>query len=88
VCFQIVRVLARMDVYRRLTWVSNQDPEALPADVPPDLLERTISSSTAPRPPLDALRRLRAALRALPLGRLWAWPLLLPGRAPARGRRL
>jgi len=80
VCFQIVRVLARMDVYRRLTWVSNQDPEALPADVPPDLLERTILVVDGARARRwtrsDAFAQLFAAL---PLGRLWAWPLLVPG---------
>jgi len=80
VCFQIVRALARMDVYRRLTWVSNQDPEALPADVPPDLLERTILVVDGARvrrwTRSDAFAQIFAAL---PLGRLWAWPLLVPG---------
>jgi predicted DCC family thiol-disulfide oxidoreductase YuxK len=80
VCFQIIRVLARMDVYRRLTWVSNQDLAALPADVPPDLLERTIlvvDPATNKRwTRSDAFAQLFAAL---PLGRLWAWPLMVPG---------
>ncbi len=80
VCFQIVRVLARMDVHRRLTWVSNQDLAALPADVPPDLLERTILVVDPERARRwtrsDAFAQI---LGALPLGRLWAWPLLVPG---------
>jgi predicted DCC family thiol-disulfide oxidoreductase YuxK len=79
VCFQIVRVLARLDVHRRLTWVSNQDLGALPADVPPDLLERTILVVDPERgrrwTRSDAFAQI---FGALPLGRLWAWPLLVP----------
>ncbi|HVX95936.1 MAG TPA: DCC1-like thiol-disulfide oxidoreductase family protein, partial [Polyangia bacterium] len=80
VCFQIVRVLARMDVHRRLTWVSNLDAAALPADVPPELLERTILVVDPERnrrwTRSDAFAEI---FGALPLGRLWAWPLLVPG---------
>jgi predicted DCC family thiol-disulfide oxidoreductase YuxK len=80
VCFQIVRVLARMDVHRRLTWVSNLDAAALPADVPPELLERTILVVDPERnrrwTRSDAFAQI---FGALPLGRLWAWPLLVPG---------
>jgi predicted DCC family thiol-disulfide oxidoreductase YuxK len=80
VCFQVVRVLARMDVHRRLTWVSNQDAAALPKGVPPELLERTILVVDPARDRRwtrsDAFAQIFAAL---PLGRLWAWPLLVPG---------
>jgi predicted DCC family thiol-disulfide oxidoreductase YuxK len=80
VCFQIIRVLARMDTHRRLTWISNQDLKALPADVPPELLERTIlvvDPATNRRwTRSDAFAQI---FGALPLGRLWAWPLLVPG---------
>jgi predicted DCC family thiol-disulfide oxidoreductase YuxK len=80
VCFQIVRTLARLDVCGRLTWISNQDTSALPRDVPPDLLERTmlvVDPETDRRwTRSDAFAQLFAAL---PLGRLWAWPLLVPG---------
>jgi predicted DCC family thiol-disulfide oxidoreductase YuxK len=79
VCFQIVRVLARMDVHARLTWVSNLEV-ALPKGVPPDLLERTILVVDPARDRRwtrsDAFAEIFAAL---PLGRLWAWPLLVPG---------
>jgi predicted DCC family thiol-disulfide oxidoreductase YuxK len=80
VWFQIVRVLARLDVHRRLTWISNLDRAALPADVPSDLLERTILVVN----PLGGERWTRSdacaqIFGALPLGRLWAWPLLVPG---------
>jgi predicted DCC family thiol-disulfide oxidoreductase YuxK len=80
VCFQVVRVLARMDVHHRLTWVSNQDLAALPKGVPPELLERTILVVDPARDRRwtrsDAFAQIFAAL---PLGRLWAWPLLVPG---------
>jgi predicted DCC family thiol-disulfide oxidoreductase YuxK len=80
VCFQIVRVLARMDVHGRLTWVSNQDVTALPSDVPPDLLERTMLVVDPARgrrwTRSDAFAEVFAAL---PLGRLWSWPLRVPG---------
>jgi predicted DCC family thiol-disulfide oxidoreductase YuxK len=80
VCFQIVRVLARLDVHRRLTWISNLDRAALPADVPPELIERTIlvvdPAGGERWTRADALAQI---FGALPLGRLWAWPLLVPG---------
>ena len=86
VCFQIVRVLARLDVHRRLTWVSNQDVAALPAHIPPELLERTILVVDPER----ARRWTRSdafaeIFGALPLGRLWAWPLRVPGLAALAG---
>ena len=81
VCFLIARVLARLDVYRRLRLVSNRDAAALPADVDRELLDRTILVMD---PDMPSRRWTRGAacyqiLAALPLGRLWAWPLLLPG---------
>jgi len=87
VCFQIVRILARLDVHRRLTWISNQDLAALPANVPPDLLERTIlvvDSNARDRrwTRSDAFAEI---LGALPLGRLGAWPLRLPGLSAIAG---
>jgi predicted DCC family thiol-disulfide oxidoreductase YuxK len=80
VCFQIVRVLARMDVHRRLTWVPNQEADKLPRGVPAELLERTMLV-------VDPERDRRwtrsdgfaQVFMALPFGRLWAWLLLAPG---------
>ena len=86
VCFLIARVLARLDVYRRLRLVSNQDAAALSthaADVERELLDRTIL--VVESTPGTAGRRWTRGeacyqiLAALPLGRLWAWPLRLPG---------
>jgi predicted DCC family thiol-disulfide oxidoreductase YuxK len=80
VCWAVVRVLARMDVHRRLRWVPNSDLGALPAGVDPGLLDRTMLVLD----PATDRRWTRAAafaeiFGALPLGRLWAWPMRLPG---------
>jgi predicted DCC family thiol-disulfide oxidoreductase YuxK len=79
VCTAVVRVVARMDTHRRLRWISNRDPAALPAGVEPGLLDRTILVVDPARERRwtrsDAFAEIFAAL---PLGRLWAWPLRLP----------
>jgi predicted DCC family thiol-disulfide oxidoreductase YuxK len=78
VCFQIVRVLARLDVFERIRLVSSAEVPA-GVDLAPDLLERTIVVIDE-----RGRRTIRAdavaqILRALPLGFLWFWPLRLPG---------
>jgi predicted DCC family thiol-disulfide oxidoreductase YuxK len=80
VCWAVVRVLARVDVHRRLRWVPNSELGALPAGVEPELLDRTMLVLD----PATDRRWTRAAafaeiFGALPLGRLWAWPVRLPG---------
>jgi predicted DCC family thiol-disulfide oxidoreductase YuxK len=80
VCWAVVRVLARMDVHHRLRWVPNTELGSLPAGVGPELLDRTMLV----RDPATDRRWTRAAafaeiFGALPLGRLWAWPMRLPG---------
>ncbi len=80
ICWAIVRVLARMDVHTRLRWVPNSDLGALPAGVDAELLDRTMLVLD----PETDRRWTRAAafaelFGALPLGRLWSWPLRLPG---------
>jgi predicted DCC family thiol-disulfide oxidoreductase YuxK len=79
VCWAVVRVLARMDVHRRLRWLPNNELGALPAGVDPELLDRTILVLD----PATDRRWTRGAafaeiFGALPLGRLWAWPMRLP----------
>jgi predicted DCC family thiol-disulfide oxidoreductase YuxK len=80
VCFQVVRVLARMDVLKRLTWIPNDEATALPPGVDSALLERTIVLIDAETgrwwTRADAFSRIFAAL---PLGSLWAWVFLVPG---------
>ncbi len=80
VCWAVIRVLARLDVHRRLSWVASGRAAALPAGVEPALLERTILVHD----PRTDRRWTRAdgfaeMFRAMPLGGLWSWPLRLPG---------
>jgi predicted DCC family thiol-disulfide oxidoreductase YuxK len=80
VCWAVVRVLARMDVHHRLRWVPNTELRALPTGVDPALLDRTMLVLD----PATDRRWTRAAafaeiFGALPLGRLWVWPMRLPG---------
>jgi predicted DCC family thiol-disulfide oxidoreductase YuxK len=87
ICFQIARVLARLDVGRRVTWISSQDAGMRPADVDTALLERTvlvIEPKTHERwTRADAAARI---FSALPLGSLWAWGLRVPGLRALAGR--
>jgi predicted DCC family thiol-disulfide oxidoreductase YuxK len=80
VCFQLVRVLARMDGFRRLTWIRNDDASAIPSGMDSALVERTIvvvDDATGRRwTRADAFAQI---LGALPFGRLFAWVLLVPG---------
>jgi predicted DCC family thiol-disulfide oxidoreductase YuxK len=80
VCFQIARALARMDLLDRLRFVSNADPEGLPASVTPDLLEKTIVVIDEGTGRLTTRADgMATILRALPAGLLWSLPLRLPG---------
>lgn len=86
ICFTIVRVLARLDVHRRLTFVPNDDPQVDADGIDRALLDRTmvvVDRSRGTRRMYEAA--IADVLAALPLGRWWAWPLRLPGlRALAR----
>ncbi len=80
VCTQIMLALARRDRFARLTWISNQERSMLPVDVTPDLLEQTIVVLD----PATGRRWTRSdgffeIFAALPCGRLYAWPLRIPG---------
>ena len=85
ICFQFVRVWARLDRLGRITFRSSADlapPEsgAGPRGVSPELLARTIvvidevSGKTYMR--ADAVAQI---LRAFPVGWLWSLPLRIPG---------
>ena len=80
VCWAVVRVLARLDVHGRLRWLPNSDRAELPAGIEPALLAQSILVVD----PQRDRRWTRAEafaeiLGALPFGRLWAWPMRLPG---------
>ena len=77
VCFQIVRLLARLDVFERIRFVSSADASS--SDLSRELLSRTIvvvDEKGRRTTRADAVAQL---LRALPLGLLWSWPLRVPG---------
>jgi predicted DCC family thiol-disulfide oxidoreductase YuxK len=80
VCTHLMSGMARRDRLERLTWVSNRDTAALPPDVPPGLLDTTIlviDPATGRR--WTRARACYEALAMLPFGRLYAWPLVVPG---------
>jgi predicted DCC family thiol-disulfide oxidoreductase YuxK len=80
VCWAVVRVLARLDVHGRLRWLPNSDEAELPGGIEPALLAQSILVVDPQRDRrwtrADAFAEI---LGALPLGRLWAWPMRLPG---------
>ena len=84
VCFQIARLLARLDLFERIRFVSSAELLAdsssdLGSDISSDLLDRTIlviDEAGRRTTRADAVAQL---LRALPLGLLWFWPLRVPG---------
>jgi predicted DCC family thiol-disulfide oxidoreductase YuxK len=80
VCTHVMRALARRDRHGRLTWISNQERAAIPADVPPELLDTTILViDTATGRRWTRARACYEALAALPRWRWIAWPLVVPG---------
>ena len=79
VCFQVARVLLRMDVLDRLTLVDNSRTELLPPGITPETVEQTVVV-------VDDRGRITmksaafvAIFRSLPPGILFVWPLALPG---------
>jgi predicted DCC family thiol-disulfide oxidoreductase YuxK len=79
VCFQIARVLARLDRFNRLRFVSNADTEGLPKGVDGELLEKTIVVASDDGVVLTRADAMARIFRALPLGAFYSWPLRLPG---------
>jgi predicted DCC family thiol-disulfide oxidoreductase YuxK len=80
VCFQVARVLARMDRLGRLRFVSNADTDGLPKGVTAQLLATTIVVVDEDTGRLTTRADgMATILRALPFGLLWSLPLRLPG---------
>jgi predicted DCC family thiol-disulfide oxidoreductase YuxK len=83
ICFQIARVLARLDVFERVRLVSSDE---VPADeaqktpaLAPESLAQTIVAVDEQGRVTTRADAVAAVLRVLPLGILWAWPLRVPG---------
>jgi predicted DCC family thiol-disulfide oxidoreductase YuxK len=81
VCFQIARVLARLDLFERIRFVSSAEvsPDAQPIGLSPELLARTIVVVDEAGRRTTRADAVAQVLRALPLGVLWFWPLRVPG---------
>jgi predicted DCC family thiol-disulfide oxidoreductase YuxK len=79
VCFQIARVIARLDVFERIRLVSSAEVPAGTEGLSPDLLERTIVVVDERGRRTTRADAVAQILRAFPLGVLWFWPLRLPG---------
>src|SRR5579862_223162 len=80
VCFQLARVLARMDRLARVRFASSADAGPRPKGVTTEVLDKTIvvvdEATGALFTRADGVARL---LQALPVGFLWSLPLRLPG---------
>ena len=79
VCFQICRVLRRLDLRRRLHFVGNDSREQLPQDLTAELLDQTVVVIDASGRRFERARAVSAVLSALPL---WSFGLGLPLRLP------
>lgn len=79
ICFQTMRVLARMDRFERLRFVPNTEIEKLPKGVSPELVERTIVVEEPDGKLLTRAEAFAAIFRSLPGGALVWIPLALPG---------
>jgi predicted DCC family thiol-disulfide oxidoreductase YuxK len=81
VCFQIARVLARLDLLERIRFVSSAEvsPDPQSIDLSPELLARTIVVVDETGRRTTRAEAFAQLLRALPLGLLWSWPLRVPG---------
>ena len=80
ICFQICRVLQRLDVFERLEFVGNDESSRIPASLTAELLDQTAVVLTPDSRQLQRERAVAAVLGALPLGGLGLGLLLrLPG---------
>jgi len=82
VCFQIARLVARLDRLGNVRFVSSADKGALPKGIKGELLGRTIVVVEGWDTPGRMTTRADAVatvLRALPAGVLWSFPLRVPG---------
>jgi predicted DCC family thiol-disulfide oxidoreductase YuxK len=79
ICFQLCRVLARLDLRRQLEFVGNDQRDRIPAELADALLEQTLVVIDSRGRFLMRERGVSAILSALPL---WGLGLGLPLRVP------
>ncbi len=68
VCLLACRVLKRLDPFQRLHFVANDDRDAIPSEIEPALLERTVVVVLPDGRAVQEERALFEVLRALPFG--------------------
>ncbi len=76
VCFQMVRLWARLDTFDRIRFVGSREA---PEDVSPDLLRHTVLVVDGGGQRWTRADAVAQILRAFPVGWLWSLPLRLPG---------
>jgi predicted DCC family thiol-disulfide oxidoreductase YuxK len=82
ICFQICRVLSRLDLYGRLRFIGNDERDRIEADLPAELLARTVVVIDGAGRRFERERAVSAVLGALPLWSFGAGVLLrVPGLA-------
>lgn len=79
VCLLACRVLKRLDPFQRLTFVGNDDADAIPSNIGPETLERTVVVVLPDGRHVEEERALFEVLRALPFGILAGIWLRVPG---------
>lgn len=79
ICFQICRVLRRLDLRRQLRFVGNHERDAIPENLTPELLERTVVVVDERERQFERERAVSVVLGALPL---WSFGLGLLLRVP------
>lgn len=83
VCFQVARVLVRMDPFERLRFVPNTDP--LPKGITQEQVERTIVVEDEAGRRTERAQAFAAIFRSIPCGRPVAALISLPLVAPLAG---
>lgn len=79
ICFLLCRILARVDLRRQLEFVGNDERDRIPAELSPELLDRTVVVIDPKGRTFSRERALSAILSALPL---WSLGLGLVLRVP------
>lgn len=87
ICFQLCRLLKRLDPFERLTFVGNDETARVPDTIDPALLDRTVVVVLPDGSIAIEERAVFEIGRALPFGILGVWWLAVPGLS-ALGRRL
>lgn len=86
VCFQVARVLFRLDSFKRLSFVDNSQTSRLPEGITPEIVEQTIVVVDDRGRTTTKTAAFVEIFRSLPLGSLVVWPLALPGVASIADR--